>query len=264
MRRPLILLALTCALLAAACGGTAATTTAQPAITSVTSAPTTTAPPVTTTLDTSTSIPTVTTSSGDIAAFCRATTELNAVLLLSAWTSLGGPGAQELQLLTKTPELAAASAEMARTAPLEYADQAATLAALYETISRLADERGLSVSDLVDLAADINEDSTLDELFTGLGTTPADITQLFEDAAVELGDLEQPVDLVGVNPVDLGCPPPDATTGACDLLGEVELIPLVGDDYTTEAKDIGGFGEQCTISGEGMALIDLTIGGPSF
>lgn len=253
-------------LLTAACG--AGTTDAEPTATGATSPPATTAtttPTSSTTTTTTTTATTTTTGTVDIAAFCRATTELNLILLLSAFTSLAGPGAQELQLLVKTPELAAAAAEMARTAPVEFAEQAAGLADLYETMATLAAERGMAASDLADLAAAIEDDSlTLDELFAALGTTPAAIEQLFADAAMVIGDRKPPTDLLGAELTDLGCPLPAATTGACHLLGEAELAPLLGESYTAEATDIQGMGEQCVIRGEGMPFVDITLAGPSF
>ena len=83
-------------------------------------------------------------------------------------------------------------------------------------------------------------------------------------AAAELGDREPPVDLLGADPTALGCPLPDGTKSACDLLGDVELVPLVGEPYTTKTTDINGLGEQCTIRGDGPVLIDIFLAGPAF
>lgn len=258
MHRRLLLLISVLSLVAASCGGAVAAPTSQtPSSSQAASTTATTTTRVTTTSADATA--------PDIVAFCRATTELNAILLLSAFSSLTGEGAQDLHLLSKLPQLTAASTEMASSAPPEYSGQAATLAAMFETMSDLAEERGLSVLDLADLAADIEEVSlTVDELFEALGIAPADISQLFRDAELAVADGEPPVDLFGADVTDLGCPAPELTASACDLLGDSELVPLVGEGYTKKTTDIERIGEQCTIRGDDNVLIDLTLAGTSF
>ena len=262
MHRYFLLLISALSLIAASCGGTSDTTVS--ASTGSSPAPTSTIATTSPTTDVPTTLAAATTT--DIAAFCRATTEFNAILLLSALTSLGGTDAQDLYLLTKIPELVAASTGMADNAPPAYAGQAATLADMYQTISQLAEERGLSASRLAELAADIDDDDSLtaDELFAALGFSAAEIAKLFEDAQLALGDKEPPLDLYGADVADLGCPVADLEVAACELLGDAELVPLVGDSYTTKTTPIEGIGEQCTIRGDGMALVDLTLAGPSF
>lgn len=261
LRCSIALLAVAVSLVAGGCGDTQPA--AAPTTASVAAAPTATSAPVP-----AETLPARSTTMGttpDLGAFCQATGSVSSILVLSAFSDLAGEGSQDLYLLAKVPELVAESAAMARTAPPEYADQAQTLADLYSTVSDMADARGLSAADLERLAADIEGDEmTIDELYAALGITVAEVTQLFEDAAAQLADHEPPTDLLGADIVDLGCPGVEAAESACDLLGPAEVIPLIGDDYSTEVEAIEGVGEQCRFRGADAAFIEVVHAGPIF
>lgn len=263
MGRSIVMLAAAVSLLAGACGDTQPAATPPPASSIAAPAPTTTvAPPPAESLPVST-MPVA--AASDLGAFCQATASVSSILLLSAVNDLAGEGSQELYLLAKIPELVAASAAMARTAPPEFAEQAKTVADLYSTVSDLADARGLSAADLERLAGDIDDGAaTIDELFAELGITVAEISQLFEDASVRLADREPPTDLIGADIADLGCPSAEVAGGVCDLLGPADLGPLIGDDYTTEVEVIEGIGEQCRFRSGDLAFVEVVHAGPVF
>lgn len=263
MRLRSIVLCLVGALLLASCGGGSVsqeTTTTAPVTTSQAVA-TTSMPPQTSTTTVAEGV--VSAASPD---FCQAITEFTTVLVLSAFADLTGDGAQDLFLVAKLPELTATSARVAETAPPGLADQARTLGAMYQKATDLAAERGLAKSDLETLALQIEEESlTVEQLFAGLGLTPTDLSQLFEDAAVAISQMVPPVDLVGVELADIGCLPPQASVSACALIADDDLTTYLGDSYTSEAKVIEGFGESCTFRGDdGVRFIDVTLAGPTF
>lgn len=263
MRRRIAIVTAAVSLLAGACGDSQPTTEPSTAASApAPPAPTTTVPsPPTETVPPSVTFAVV----PDLGAFCQATASVSSILLLSAVSDLAGEGSQDLYLLAKIPELVVASAEMAQTAPAEYADQAQTVADLYSTISELANDRGLSAADLERLAADIDDDAmTIDELYAELGITVAEITELFEDASAQLADREPPTDLLGADIADLGCPETEVAGSACDLLGPEEIVPLIGDDYTTEVEDIEGVGQQCRFRSADLAFVEVVHAGPIF